>query len=328
MAWIESHQALKDHPKTRKLARLLDITTPAAIGHLHCFWWWALDYATDGDLSRYDSMDIAIGSEWEGDDETFVQAMATAGFIDFIDDGSLLVHDWSDYAGKLIARRESNAQRMRDARSTSVQDTCNARAEHVRTRVGLPNQPTIPTVPTVPNQPTKGAGDADLEAKFAEFWKAYPRKTDRKGALAKFAKVDWRDVEFDDVMAALERQKQSPQWTKDGGQFVPHATTWLNRERWNDEVPEPSPPTATAPRRDGGLSTNDLKEIARREREADEKARSGGTTDGTQHDMAGTQNRHGHPDGLPVGVIGFPGGVDTRSSPAVDAYRKVVPKAC
>ncbi len=38
-------------------------------------------------------------------------------------------------------------------------------------------------------------------------------------------------------MDGLRRWKGSDQWTKDGGRFVPHPTTWLNREGWNDLVP-------------------------------------------------------------------------------------------
>lgn len=140
MAWIESHQTLAGHPKTRKLAHLLGISKPAAIGHLHCFWWWALDYADDGDLSRHDSLDIAIGAEWEGDADAFLDAMIAVGFIDDID--GLHIHDWEDYAGKLVKRRHANAKRMREARAADS-EAQNAdestRAAHVqrtqRTRV-------------------------------------------------------------------------------------------------------------------------------------------------------------------------------------------------
>ena len=37
------------------------------------------------------------------------------------------------------------------------------------------------------------------------------------------------------ILDAVERQKHSPQWTKDGGQYIPLATTWLNGRRWEDE---------------------------------------------------------------------------------------------
>ena len=59
MAWIESHQELARHPKTRKLARRLGVNLPTAIGHLHMFWWWAMDYSKSGDITSFDAIDIA-----------------------------------------------------------------------------------------------------------------------------------------------------------------------------------------------------------------------------------------------------------------------------
>lgn len=139
MAWIESHQELAAHPKTRKLARLLDVSIPTAIGHLHCLWWWALDYAQDGDISRHEPEDIAIAALWEGDPGLLLTALRAARFID---DGRCL-HDWDDYAGKLIDRRVRNRERMKAARTTPVPATYSARALHVhdteRARVQLQN---------------------------------------------------------------------------------------------------------------------------------------------------------------------------------------------
>lgn len=44
------------------------------------------------------------------------------------------------------------------------------------------------------------------------------------------------DLELCRVMlAALKRDKQSLQWTKDNGQYIPHFSTWLNQRRWEDE---------------------------------------------------------------------------------------------
>lgn len=40
------------------------------------------------------------------------------------------------------------------------------------------------------------------------------------------------------LLAALDRQTQSEAWTRDSGRFIPHASTWLNGQRWQDEVPE------------------------------------------------------------------------------------------
>ena len=121
MAWIESHQALKDHPKTRKLARHLGITVPAAIGHLHCLWWWALEYAQDGDLSAHDAEDIADAGMWEGDSAIFMDGLAKAGFIDAADNAqSRTIHDWMEYAGRLVTARRRKADAMRQKRDGSV----------------------------------------------------------------------------------------------------------------------------------------------------------------------------------------------------------------
>lgn len=125
MAYIESHQTLLGHPKTRKAARLLGIKRVHLIGHLHALWWWALDYADDGDLSRYEPDVIADACEWEDDPDTFVDALVSAGFL-HRDGDALHVHDWMDYAGRLVQRRKANAQRMRDARAAHVQDTSHA----------------------------------------------------------------------------------------------------------------------------------------------------------------------------------------------------------
>jgi len=107
--WIESHQSLRVHPKTRKLARLLGISRVTAVGHLHCVWWWALDYAQDGDLSRWEPLDIAIGADWEDDPDTFIAAMRECRFID----PDMRLHDWHEYAGRLIEQRALEAARKR-----------------------------------------------------------------------------------------------------------------------------------------------------------------------------------------------------------------------
>lgn len=69
---------------------------------------------------------------------------------------------------------------------------------------------------------------------FEKFWAMYPKKMGRKPAEASWRKVKPED--YDKVMRALTRHRKSEQWTKNNGQFIPNATTWLNQERWDDEV--------------------------------------------------------------------------------------------
>ena len=38
------------------------------------------------------------------------------------------------------------------------------------------------------------------------------------------------------LLKAIAEQKQSAQWKKNDGEFIPHPTTWLNEGRWEDEL--------------------------------------------------------------------------------------------
>jgi len=79
---------------------------------------------------------------------------------------------------------------------------------------------------------------------FAKFWSAYPRKVGKDVARKAFAKRK-PSIELVDLMVqAVNRQKMTPQWAKDGGQFIPHPSTWINEGRWMDgEQPSQSDST-------------------------------------------------------------------------------------
>ena len=68
---------------------------------------------------------------------------------------------------------------------------------------------------------------------FDKFWEAYPRKEGKQKAKSAFAKVT---VPVQVLLEALDNHKASAQWTKDGGQFIPHPATWLNGQRWQDQM--------------------------------------------------------------------------------------------
>lgn len=70
---------------------------------------------------------------------------------------------------------------------------------------------------------------------FDKFWEAYPKKQSKKTAQKAWTKLKVSNTLFDKIMLSLSAVKQSPQWTKDNGQYIPLATTWLNGERWDDE---------------------------------------------------------------------------------------------
>jgi len=112
MAWIELHQTLPTNKKTLRMSIILKIEIPQAIGHLCMLWLWAIDNAQNGDLSGFYAEEIAQVSGWKGDGQEFFNALVKAGFV--TEDKKL--HDWYDYAGKLIDKRKEDADRKRTAR--------------------------------------------------------------------------------------------------------------------------------------------------------------------------------------------------------------------
>ena len=72
---------------------------------------------------------------------------------------------------------------------------------------------------------------------FEQFWSAYPRKECKQKALEEFLRVE---VDLNVLLLAIEQQKKSAQWQKDGGQFIPHAATWLSGKRWQDMMLPPA----------------------------------------------------------------------------------------
>ena len=75
-------------------------------------------------------------------------------------------------------------------------------------------------------------------SKFSEFWEKYPRKVAKADALKAFKRLigNKQDIEWfmSIVMSSLDRWAKNPQWTKDGGKFIPYPATWLNRGSWED----------------------------------------------------------------------------------------------
>lgn len=82
---------------------------------------------------------------------------------------------------------------------------------------------------------------AAVEKAFASFWQMYPRKVGKPMAFKAFnavyreARASERNALYLKMMSALRAAKGTRGWTKDGGEFIPHPTTWLHQRRWEDE---------------------------------------------------------------------------------------------
>lgn len=139
MAWIELHQGLREHKKVFACADLLGISRVTMVGTLTSIWLWALDNAQDGSLEGVSNRTIARICDWkENKADLLVGALVETGWLDQNENG-LEIHDWMDYAGKLMDRREKDRERKRN---TGIR----------KNSAGIPAETTRNSCATVPNR--------------------------------------------------------------------------------------------------------------------------------------------------------------------------------
>lgn len=83
------------------------------------------------------------------------------------------------------------------------------------------------------SKPNKSSSDDEVDYYFDQLWSLYPRKVG-KGQARKAFKSASKKKDFYDLLPKLMDYVQTLEG-KDK-QFIPHLATWLNGERWEDEV--------------------------------------------------------------------------------------------
>ena len=122
MAWFEAHDTMARHPKTLKLARLLKADRRYAVGLLHDLFSWGLTAARkDGELTDMVAEDSAAALDLPPGKkgEAAVSALVESGYLEFRGN-SYYIHDWYDYAGKLMEKRESDRRRKAEMKRNST----------------------------------------------------------------------------------------------------------------------------------------------------------------------------------------------------------------
>jgi len=75
---------------------------------------------------------------------------------------------------------------------------------------------------------------------FNAFWKHYPKKQGKGKAREKWKRLPSLGKTLKLIIEALSWQRESEQWTKENGQFIPLPATYLDQERWLDQPTEVS----------------------------------------------------------------------------------------
>lgn len=74
------------------------------------------------------------------------------------------------------------------------------------------------------------------EQEFDLFYKAYPRKVAKGDARKAWAQTKKIRPPLNELIAAIQAQCQTDQWTKDNHAYIPYPASWLRAERWADEI--------------------------------------------------------------------------------------------
>lgn len=230
MSWIESHDTLGQHPKTLALMSALNTDLPQTVGLLHLLWHFTLKYAwRKGDLSGYSNAVIAQAIGWRGDAEQLIKCLQESGWMD-----DKRVHDWLDFAGRIVDGRIYNEKRRRKTASNAVK---------VRK-----TSATVPTVPTVPTTPPIVPQKGDVKDWFERIWKAYPaeRRHGKPVALRRFTKTV---KSYDDAKRCVRALEGYLASEAVGKGYILRGSKWF--EEWEDHANERRdiPRTVSAPLR-------------------------------------------------------------------------------
>jgi hypothetical protein len=268
MAWARLDDGFGDHQKVLDLIDTLPELEGAAASGL---WTLALAYAhgtmrlakTPGFIPRSFARSRARVPAQVGDRLVDVGLWEKA-------DGGWLIHDFDDYlpSDELRAkraeagRRGARARWERESAGQGAEEPA-ANGEHAGSGSNLPSEAIMANGKSCPEpepEPNKKTSSSSASRKrsakeqlpdhprFDEFWAAYPRHVGKKIAKEAFAKAIEAGIDPDKIIKTAAAFARSCVRTRTEQHHMPHPTTWLNQERWDDEYDgEPGQDNRPAP---------------------------------------------------------------------------------
>jgi hypothetical protein len=114
---MELHQEFRDHPKVQRLAGSLGVTRAEARGYIVGLWLWAVQYAPDGDLSKFSEAEIADACDSMKEGPVMVKALLDAGWLTRVD-GTLCIYKWDEYGIRLLRSMRERQKKSRMSRDS------------------------------------------------------------------------------------------------------------------------------------------------------------------------------------------------------------------
>jgi hypothetical protein len=128
------------------------------------------------------------------------------------------------------------------------------------------------------------SNDKDDSIPFEEFWNIYPRKTNKQKAELAWKKLKPSQDLLTIIHKNISERLQRGEWSLDQKDFIPHASTFLNGRRWDDEiVPKSGGSNATRKSSSPVIDHNDTSWLT-------------GSAEGSEDSRAGEQDIQGATD--------------------------------
>jgi hypothetical protein len=183
-----------------------------------------------GDAFTVKNVVLPTSRRLEGDFETALDIMGRVGLIvRYVVDKSiyLQVNKFDEHQPNLNKRTKSRYPEIPENSGIPGNFLCNIRESNLRES----NPESNPEENPEPRLPARAA-----DRLFDAFWDAYPKKKAKDDARRAWDKRRPDDALLGAMLHALRVQKQSDDWLKNKGQYIPLPATWLNGARWTDET--------------------------------------------------------------------------------------------
>lgn len=218
--WIKIEKGTPDKPEILELAGALGIPDPDTVtGKMIRVWAWFDSNSANGHAPSVTNVLLDRLTGVAG----FTDALVTVGWLDKTADG-FLIPNFDRHLGKNAKKRALDTERKRKSRTLSPE--CPAPGV---TKKGLDKSRVDKSRVDNKTQETRSSSDD----RFDQFWSAYPVKRGKKKALEIWKRKKLNDKADELIQDVINRADNDQDWLNG---FIPHATTYFNGERWNDEL--------------------------------------------------------------------------------------------
>lgn len=175
---------------------------------------YAAQHLTDG------AFPVRLLLMLNGASDEDAQLLYDSGLWIDLGNGNAEVHDYLEHqrSAAEVKNAEDKAKRAANARWNA------------------PSMPQAMQVASESSMPRKKERETTTSSDFDTFWDQYPRKIAKGNAAKAFDKALTK-TDATTILNGLANYL--PAWAQTEEKFIPHAATWLNGERWADQVAAP-----------------------------------------------------------------------------------------